>query len=207
MINKILQNREYSENLKKITFKVGVFFIIIMILGIVVFMFDIGGLATQLMGFFDETIENLSGLFDEEGNISTLALIFNNVRVSFLALFFGLIPFLFLPVFVLIINAALVGVLLGLVSGEGILIGIFTFLLGILPHGILELPAIFISISAGLILCSTITKTILRRNQKFTISEAFINGLKTVVFICVPLMILAGIIETQITPRLLLMMM
>ena len=31
IVNKILQNREYSENLKKITFKVGIFFIIIII--------------------------------------------------------------------------------------------------------------------------------------------------------------------------------
>ena len=73
MINKILQNREYSENLKKITFKVGIFFIIIMLLGIIVFMFDIGGLATQLMTFFEETIEkdiafgpNNLGLSSEE---------------------------------------------------------------------------------------------------------------------------------------------
>lgn len=196
-----LTYREYLRILKPTIFKVAIAFFAILIISTLVLIFDVGGISETLIQFLEGTFEDLSHLIQEDGTIDTTALIINNIRVCFIAFFLGVVPFLYLPGAILVINALVVGVLMGMVGSQGILAGLLVFALGIMPHGILELPAIFISIATGLKLCKSITK----RNQNHIIKpkDAIKFGLLTVVIICVPLMIVAGIIETTITPMLL----
>ena len=69
----------------------------------------------------------------------------NNLSVAFISLFSGFI-FAILPIVLLFSNALFVGIISGLVANIS---GISVFW-KILPHGIFELPAIFISIALGI---------------------------------------------------------
>lgn len=205
MDKKVINFREYFSRIKGTIFRVSFYFIAVIILVMVVYNVNFFNIQETLDQLFSSIFKSLSHLFREDGSIDTLSLILNNIRVAALALGVGFIPFIFLPVLILIVNAALLGVLLGFMLKQGAMPTIITFLAGVLPHGILELPAIFISIACGVTLCKTITKTIMRRDTEFTISEVLINSVKTIVFVCIPMLIVAGIIETQITPKLLML--
>ncbi len=69
----------------------------------------------------------------------------NNLQSSFFGLIFGVLFGIF-PLIATVVNGYLLGFIASMsVEGEGFLI-----LLRILPHGIFELPAIFISLALGL---------------------------------------------------------
>lgn len=199
--------REYLRRIKGPTIKVTIAFIIISVLITAIFGLNLFGSAEFLQGLVDDIMENFGGLVSEDGTIDPLALIFNNIRVCFIALGVGIVPFLYLPILILIVNAGVIGAILGFFSLESISTLVKTVIFGILPHGIFELPAIFISLACGFLLCHTITKTILRRNTDMRVSDVLINSLMTVIFVCVPLMIVAGLIEVTITPWLLMKVM
>lgn len=199
--------REYLRRIKGPTIKVTIAFIIISVLITAVFGLNLFGSADFLQEIVDEIMGTFDGLIASDGTIDPLALIFNNIRVCFIALGVGIVPFLYLPAIILLVNAGVIGTILGFFSLESISTLVKTVVFGILPHGILELPAIFISLACGFLLCHTITKKILRRNTDMRVSDVLINSLITVIFVCVPLMIVAGIIEVFITPGLLMMVM
>ena len=61
----------------------------------------------------------------------------------------------------------------------------------IFPHGIFELPAVFISLGLGLKLGTFI----FQRNKLKAFAEFFWNSLRVFLFIVLPLLIIAAIIE------------
>lgn len=195
--------QEYFSYIRSYSFKITIAFIIIMALVAVVLVLDLGGLSTLVKSYTGKLMESLEGLVNDDGSIDTLGLILNNIRVTFLAFFIGIVPFIYLPAFVLAINAGIVGGLLGVIGSESILGTLSIFVFGILPHGILELPAIFFAVAAGMILCSAVSKKMRKKEADLSVKEAFLNGLKTIIFVCIPLMIVAGLIETKLTPLLL----
>lgn len=199
--------RQYLRRIKGPTIKVSIAFFIIMMAVTGIFLLDLFGARTFLMEVLNEFTEGVSDIFLEDGILNLVPLVINNIRVCFVALGLGIIPFIYLPVIVVLFNAAIVGIILGLISIEGIKMVIYTFILGIVPHGIFELPAIFLATACGFLLSHTLTKSILRKEHDLTVVEVLKNSLKTLVFVCIPLMIVAGLIEVYITPRLLMMVM
>ncbi len=192
--------KSYLRILKPMVKKVALWFFIIMMITSIITALNLFNLQERLLDLLNSTFEDLGHLINEEGEINTTLLILNNSRVSFIGFILGIIPFLYLPSLVLAFNGAIIGLLFGSMATTGIsgvLGGIMVFLLGIVPHGIFELPGIFISISTGIILCKSY------RDKSIKFGEAFKYGLLTVILICLPLMVIAGIIETQVTPKLL----
>jgi len=113
-------------------------------------------------------------------------ILFNNTKTSL----FGLITGIFLgiiPILLTITN----GYLLGFVSLISIQNGGILSLWKILPHGIFELPAIFISLGMGL----RIGATIFQENIKENLTKNIKESLKTFILIIIPLLITAAIIE------------
>ena len=110
----------------------------------------------------------------------------NNLQSSFFGLFFGIILRIF-PVFAAIINGYVLGFVGAMsVDAEGI------FILGrLLPHGIFELPAIFISLGLGLKMGSFI----FQKEKRKSFKKYFRDSLKVFLFIVFPLLIIAAIIE------------
>lgn len=152
--------------------------------------------AFTLIGFFAPASETLTRIIMEfianllkqtEGmsHFELIRFIFlNNLQSSFFGMLTGMLLGIF-PVFAAVGNGYLLGFVAKIsVESEGIFI-----LWRILPHGIFELPAIFISLGLGLKLGSFVFQ------KKKSFRELFFNSLKVFFYIVLPLLIIAAVIE------------
>lgn len=149
-------------------------------------------------------IMNVEGMLDEHGISLTVSLFLNNIRATVFTYLYGFIPFLFFPVFSLIINSSIVGFVLGVVevaTDENVLLSICMFLL---PHGIFEIPALVLSSAAGTRLCYTICKKIFRIAKDEKIKFHFQCYLRMLVFYIIPLLVIAAFVEGIVVPWLFL---
>ncbi len=139
-------------------------------------------LVEQIMKFLEEILARTEGLSHFE---LTRFIFLNNIKSSFfgmaLGIFFGVFP-----VFVAIAN----GYILGFVSEMSVSSSGILSLLWFLPHGIFELPAIFISLGLGLKL-----GTFVFRKDKQKFKENLLMALKVFLLIVLPLLIIAAIME------------
>ena len=140
-----------------------------------------------------------SGLLDNEGNISTLMLFFNNARVALQGIGEGLLPFFFIPTLLIIINGFVIGVVLAVRGGSGLIVPIL-FFSGIMPHGIFEFAALIISWSTGILLCYSTIKLIFRRIEPERVVELLKSAAAVYCCLVVPLLIVAAIVEANLTP-------
>jgi len=133
--------------------------------------------------FIQELLEKTQGMSATE----LISFIFiNNLKSSFFGMVFGIALGVF-PILALIAN----GYLLGFVSSLTVVEYGILSLWRILPYGIFELPAIFISLGIGLKLGSFVFQ---KKKQK-SFRDFLLNSLRVFLFIVVPLLIIAGIIE------------
>lgn len=118
----------------------------------------------------------------------------NNIRVSFLAFAGGMTAGL-LSTYIMIFNGVLVGGLLGLTYHHGIGFGLLTFMVA---HGVVELSVIFIAGGAGLM----IGWAILRPGpiSRLDAIRLAANDAVKLIIICVPLLVITGLIEGFISP-------
>lgn len=161
------------------------------IIGIFFLFFIIGFLIPAPESVIQKIFELIQELLEKTENMGFLELFwfifFNNLKVSFFGMIGGIFFGIF-PIFESFVN----GYLLGFVAEKTVTIdGIFS-LWRILPHGIFELPAVFISLGLGLRLGLVIFRRKGQRNFKETFGELF----RVFVFVVIPLLILAAIIES-----------
>ena len=154
-----------------------------------------------LLGFFIPVPESIhqiitnfiNDLVSKTENLSYPGLIgfifFNNIQSSFFGMIYGIVLGIF-PVLASIANGYLLGFVASEVSKQE---GIF-ILWRLLPHGIFELPALFISFGLGLKLGSFVF-----HEKKFeTLKNYFLNSLKVFFFIVFPLILIAALIESTL---------
>jgi|APSaa5957512622_1039677.scaffolds.fasta_scaffold17449_4 stage II sporulation protein M len=140
-----------------------------------------------LRTYLIEMIQNLTGQLEGlNGFEITRYIFFNNLKASFFAAILGIVFGVF-PLFVVLSNGYLIGFVSKIVTAQE---GIFV-LWRLLPHGIFEIPAVLISIGLGLKLGSISFQ--LKKYQN--IKKEFIELLRVFVFIVLPLLIVAAIIE------------
>ncbi len=149
-----------------------------------------------LVGFFVPAPNYVSGLIssyvkeivNEASGLSWLQLVsfifFNNLKSSFFGLVFGIF-FGILPSLLALAN----GYILGFVSNESVKTNGLLILWKLFPHGIFELPAVFISLGLGLKLASKLFE------KKGKFGENFLKALRVFLFVVAPLLIIAAIIE------------
>ena len=143
----------------------------------------------QIAAGFEE-----KGLFDE-GGISFFTLLLNNLYAAGISILIGCIPFFFLTILPLFSNAVVLGAMGALYQTTGI----GAFLIGILPHGIWELPALLVSFALGLYLCWTLSyKICLQRERSFRLALKEVG--RAYLLIVVPLLLAAAVTETYVTP-------
>lgn len=158
-------------------------------------------LSEQLFTTISE-IMNSSGIIDENGSISPFLLFLNNARAGLSGAAFGFIPFIFFPVFAIFINGAIMGITLGAYSLFSEVNPLLVFAAGILPHGIFELTAIFICWAMGMGICFALTKKIVRvGNEHF--GKYLARCLGVYCYFVIPLLIIAAVVESYVTPVLL----
>jgi stage II sporulation protein M len=165
--------------------------------------FSAGALLGVLLTFYAPHVsryfnENLSGfvkLFRALPKFQLAAAIFlNNAIKAFLVVVGGLVFGLF-PVIFLLANGAALGFVLSVsVQSRGALAA----LLAILPHGIFELPAIFLATSMGLLLGSRAIRK-LSGSGETTIRGELTAALKFFMRIIVPLLVIAALVESFLT--------
>jgi len=137
----------------------------------------------EISSFIEEMISSLEGLSGPQ----IISFIFlNNLQASFFAMIAGL-GLAILPVTVAVVNGYLLGfVSKAAIQSEGIFI-----LWRLLPHGIFELPAIFLSIGIGIKLGTDLFKKTKKRSTK----ENIIQAIWFFALVILPLLVLAAIIE------------
>lgn len=146
-----------------------------------------------VLTYFNEVVAD-SGIVRDDGSFSALALFGNNLRAMVLSSLYGFIPFLYLPALSMGVNAILLGMVASSVNGRWLLLAA-----GILPHGIFELPALCLSLAAGLCLCQNINRYI-RKNEKGVMKPLLLNILRVTGLVVVPLLVIAAIMESYVTP-------
>jgi len=113
----------------------------------------------------------------------------NNIFVAFSSLFLGII-FGILPVFGALLNGYVLGFVISrVIEGGGVMV-----LWKLFPHGVFEIPALILSLGLGL----RLGISIFSRNPKKGVKYNARNALRVFVFVILPLLIIAGIIETSL---------
>jgi len=140
-------------------------------------------ITNELLKFIQEILEKTQGM----SQLELTGFIFsNNLQSSFIGVASGIVLGIF-PLFATIANGFILGFVASIsVNAEG-----FFVLWRILPHGIFELPAIFISFGLGVKLGSFIFQ-----KRKFeSLKDYALNSMRVFVFVVIPLLIIAAIIE------------
>lgn len=138
------------------------------------------------------------GLLDADGGLLAGGIILHNLRAMVVGVAMGLVPVIFLPLLSLLINAVVIGLTGAFTLSSGIPMG--TFLAAIVPHGILEFPAIFISLGLGMQLCLFLTRKLIRSPKSGAFMDTALELLRTFVLVIFPLVAAAGLVEAYITP-------
>ncbi|MHC1582587.1 MAG: stage II sporulation protein M [Candidatus Syntropharchaeia archaeon] len=146
--------------------------------------------STELM----EELEKFFSPMRELSSIHLFLLIFvNNTVKSFgmmlLGLGFGIVPLGFI-----VFNGVLVGIVIYIVKESHGWVIVF---LGILPHGIFEIPAVVLSAAIGLKLGGEVLNAIL--GKEADINKEFKAGISLFFRIVVPLLLIAAVVESCIT--------
>ncbi|MBS3070857.1 stage II sporulation protein M [Candidatus Pacearchaeota archaeon] len=140
-----------------------------------------------ILSFIIDFVEEILERTKDMSQIELIEFVFlNNIQSSFFAMVLGIFLGIF-PIFVLILNGYVVG-FVSLISIEAD--GAFS-ILRLLPHGIFELPAIFISAGLGIKLGTFL----FQKNKYKSLKYYFINSCKVFFLVVLPLLIIAAIIE------------
>ena len=179
--NQYKKSWNYLKKCKNFIWAIVGIFVVFMLIGIFVPAPDF--LVEKIMEFIREILAKTEGMSQFE-MISFIFL--NNLQSSFSGLIFGFI-FGIVPV----IGAVANGYVLGFVAKVSISEAGILSLWRIFPHGIFELPAVFISLGLGL----KFSSFIFQKKKYKSFKEFLSEGLRVFVFIVLPLLIIAGIIE------------
>ena len=185
---------EYLKSSGKYILIVAGIFIISFMAGLLLSLQDIG-----LSENYLDMLKNSFGWIKDLNPIAIMLVIFlNNALKSLLSLVlgagFGLIPVLFVGG-----NGLLLGLLVSLVLKQE---GFLFVLAAILPHGIIELPMILISAGLGLRLGYFMYISL--KGEKKDMRFELIESLRIYLRIIMPLLFVSAIIETFVTPLIVL---
>lgn len=141
------------------------------------------------LSFLDEILREIILKTQDLNTPQMIFFILQNNLLSALITVLGGLLFGIYPLFNAVINGTVLGYVLGIAADE---VG-FLVWWRLLPHGIFELPAIFISIGLGIKLGFSLFTNHEVRSQ--ILKERFYQSANTFLMIVIPLLIIAAIIE------------
>jgi stage II sporulation protein M len=122
-----------------------------------------------------------------------------NTRVLLAATILGVFTFGVVGMVLIMIPFAIYGFIMGQVVMSGL--SPLPFIMAILPHGVIEIPAILIAGAAALRLGSIVT----RPPKELTVGEAWLRALgdaiKIGIGVVLPLLVIAAMLEVWVTPQ------
>jgi stage II sporulation protein M len=186
-LNKELEYLKLSR--KYILIMAGIF-ILSVIAGLLASLNDLG-----LSGNYLDLLKNSFGWIKDLTPVGIMLVIFlNNALKSLLAIVlgagFGIIPVIFVAG-----NGVLLGLVANQISSEK---GVLFVLAAILPHGIIEIPMILISSGLGLRLGSLMYSSII--GKETDMKYELVQSLRIYMRIVVPLLFVSAVVETFVTP-------
>ncbi|MBI2628768.1 stage II sporulation protein M [Candidatus Pacearchaeota archaeon] len=165
-----------------------ILFAIVLFLGFMIlgFLYQPGFLIEAIKKIIEELLEKTKDL----NFLEMLWFIFyNNTSVSFFSIILGFFFSIFPAV-----SIAFNGYVIGFILQKSIIIDGLGVFWKLVPHGIFELPAVFISIALGIRFGSFIFNRAPSKAFKFY----FKNSMRVFLFVVVPLLVIAAIIETSL---------
>lgn len=126
-----------------------------------------------------------------------IAIFLNNSVKTLIAILAGTLLGI-VPTVFLMANGAALGVAFSLSVHTR---GLWTSLASIAPHGVIELPAVFLGTSIGLYLGAHALRK-LRKQSKRSLAQEIVYGLKFFCAVIVPLLLLAALVEAFVTAAL-----
>lgn len=148
--------------------------------------------SAYLIDLFKETFGWITKLDPFE---RMLAIFKNNALNSLFALVSG-IGFGLVPVALIAVNGLFLGMVVEVFSTEK---GILFVFAAILPHGIIELPMVFISAGIGLRLGYGMYRFL--KGEGTNLKQEFVQGLWFYMVRILPLLFVAAVIESYVTPE------
>lgn len=149
-------------------------------------------------------LDALFGKINYHSQFQILAyILIKNLIASLFTLLLGLIPFFLFPIFPMIINCLTIAAFIHWAGSNS---AFLTLTAGILPHGIIEFPVVIYTACLGVRLSLSRTKN---RNVMLAVDTLqqepkhdlpFSRAWKSFALIVIPLLVLAALIETFITP-------
>jgi stage II sporulation protein M len=148
--------------------------------------------------FVEALAENFVGLMGKSNSVLLFYIFINNLSVSLMLL---LLFFLFgiAPILALLSNGLTIGILVAYSIDK---IGLDNVFLAIAPHGIFEIPAFLIAATLSLHLSKKFFIFLRKQNSDF--KQDFLFATKIMFLVVTPLLLIAAIIETFVTPLLLM---
>jgi stage II sporulation protein M len=163
-------------------------------------------MANQLLGQLQQVLDRIQE--NGGGTGATFWAIYtNNILAALMMMAMGLF-FGFFPIVSMIAN----GLLLGFIFAKYSVVGVnpwLVFAAGILPHGIFELSAVFLAAGFGLRFGSLTLRSIgllFQPGKSGTVKNAWYDTLKqfpAAVLLVVVLLLVAGVVESVVTPTIL----
>lgn len=148
----------------------------------------------ETAAYFEEMKKFFSSINQESQWQTFLSIFKNNVDAMLIVVAMGIFIGIFSLTF-LLTNGFLIGMVAFLFTSQN---SWLVFASGILPHGIIEIPCMLFSAAIGFRIGKTATQKLFGQNVSLTKEVAL--GMKFAVTAVVPLLFLAALIETYITP-------
>ena len=171
----------YLKESKDFIYSVIIIFVVFSIVGFFIPIPDV--LVEKIFEYLKGILEQVQGMSQFE---LTEFIFWNNFKASIFGMFLGILFGIF-PVVLAVSN----GFLLGFVASLSVSVeGIFS-LWRLLPHGIIELTAVFISLGLGL----RLGVSLLKRDKNRSLKSYFVDSIRVFIFVVIPLLLIAAIIE------------
>jgi len=175
----------------------------VLVVVVIFAMFAAIGYTVAIMSpsYTDQTINEVKdqvGPLKETSALGLMLGIFeNNVIKCFLVVVLGLAAGI-APLLFTVANGVVIGIVVGATIGKT---GLLYVLVGLLPHGVIEMPMVFISAAIGLKLGMDVLRALIQK--KVPIWKDIKEGLLIFVFWVAPLLLVAAFMETFVTGTLL----
>ena len=151
----------------------------------------------KFLAMISASMEN-AGVFTEDGGINSMALLANNVSACGFIMIYGFLPLLRFPAFPLGVNAMSIGITAAAYAKDGLPMGLF--FAGLLPHGILELPAMFLAFGTGLYICDNMTRRLRKDPTALGAWGCTVVMARVHLLVLLPLLVAAAMVEAYVTP-------
>lgn len=167
----------------------------------------IGGLfPTQLFSVVSDQIDHIRQLAEKtqanDSALYTCWVIFKNNLFAAIVMIVSGIAFGVFTVLALLINGMIIGVVFGVIGGHAGVSYWETIVVGLLPHGIFELTAIFIAAAFGLKLGRVLIVPLKDKTRAQSFGQVWREIARVAIVIALLLVVAAGV-EGTITPLLL----